>query len=131
MVAPCYGHVPSFPPLAPSHALVHDIAHSFLPAVGWALWVPLVDHPLPLVTGSHLLSPLLGGFPVCLVVNALANPGFHLVQTIGLSQAVYQAYACGGQSFSWKLTPGLLTVLPSWGIAYHALFFPCLKRGLG
>ena len=96
-----------------------------------AFWVPWWAALRLLVTGSLLPSPLLWGLPVCLVVIAFTNPGFHLVQTNGLSQAVYQAYACGDQSFLWRLTPGPLTVLPSWGIAYHALFLPCLMQGLG
>ena len=60
-------------------------------------WVALS----PVVMGSLLLPPLLWGFHVCLVVIAFSNPGFHLAQTNGLSQAVYQAYACGDQSFLW------------------------------
>ena len=125
MVAPCCGYVPSFPPLAPPHALVHDFTHFSFPHTGLGVLGAFGGPPFALlVTGSHLFSPLLWGFTVCLVVNALANPGFHLVQTIGLSRADYQAYACGGQFFLMTIDSWTASVLPSWGIAYHAHFFP-------
>ena len=45
--------------------------------------------------GSLLLPHFYGFFYVCLGLVALSNPGFHLAQTSGLSQAIFQAYAWG------------------------------------
>ena len=64
MVASVCGHVPSFPPLAPPHALVHDITHYLLPThwvgrFGCLWWVALC----PFGHGLPPLLPIVMGIP--------------------------------------------------------------------
>ena len=97
----------------------------------WARSGLLGGRPLLAVMGSLLLPHYYGFFYVCLVVIAFSNPGFHLVQTSGLSQAVYQAYAWGGSiPFFMGLAPGSLVVL-QFGHCLPCPLSPCLWQGLG
>ena len=75
----------------------------------------------PLLSWAPSFCPnFYGFFYVCLGLVAFSNPGFHLDQTSGLSQAIFPGIRLGGfDPSSWDRPLGPLWSF-LWGIAYHA-----------
>ena len=85
----------------------------------------------PLLSWAPSFCPIfMFFFYVCLGLVAFSNPGFHLAQTSGLSQAIFQAYAWG-DSIPVLGIGSWAPCGPSFGHCLPCPPFPCLWRGPG